>query len=266
MLLGEPQHSQYDWRFQILGFPVRVTWLFWAISAALGYSWAQSFQWTYAAMGVQINLSLFLLAWVGVTFVSILIHELGHSLAFRYYGIESEIVLYQMGGLAIPGAGLAWSRMGKRRNLTHLNQIVISAAGPAIQLLLAAIVGILAVLCGVYVPEFAWLGNALGIELSPQRTIAYASIRFMVTASIWWAVINLIPIYPLDGGQIAQHVIGIFRRNSGLTEVHMLSIVVAGAAAFWFMSRGSTLNGLFFASLAMNNFQMLQATNGPRIW
>jgi hypothetical protein len=41
-MIGEPPPSQYDWRFNLLGFPIRVTWLFWLITAALGYSIAMS--------------------------------------------------------------------------------------------------------------------------------------------------------------------------------------------------------------------------------
>ena len=267
MLLSEPQASQYDWRFQVLGFPVRVTWLFWAVSAALGYSSAMSFQSTFARANIPIHLGVVLAIWVGVTFVSILVHELGHALAFRYFGIRCEIVLYQMGGLAIPGAGMLWGRNGRRKSLSHFDQIIISAAGPAIQLLLAAFVGIVAILCGVYVSEFKWLAEYLQLEVSiPRNPAVYASIRFTVTASIWWAIINLLPIYPLDGGQIAQHVIGIFRRNSGLMEAHALSAVVGIVIAYWFVTHGMILNAMFLASMVMNNIQAIQSSYGPRNW
>ena len=267
MLLGEPQSSQYDWRFHVFGFPVRVTWLFWAVSAALGYGWAMSLQSTYASRNISINLGIVLAIWVAVTFVSILVHELGHALAFRYFGIRCDIVLYQMGGLAIPGAGMLWGRNGRRKQLSHVDQIIISAAGPAIQLLLAASIGIVAILCGVHVSEFRWLADYLHLECGiPLNPAVYASIKFMVTSSIWWALVNLLPIYPLDGGQIAQHVIGIFQRNSGLMEAHALSAVVGFVAAYWFFSHDMALNALFLASMAMNNVQALQSGYGPRSW
>ena len=43
-----------------------------------------------------------LLVWVAVVFVSILFHELGHALAFRFYGQPSRIVLYMAGGMTVP--------------------------------------------------------------------------------------------------------------------------------------------------------------------
>ncbi len=267
MLLGEPQSSQYDWRFQILGFPVRVSWLFWAVSAALGYGAALSVQRMYGNTHISINLGVLVAIWVGVTFVSILVHELGHALAFRYYGIQCDIVLYHMGGLAIPGAGMLWGQRGRRTRLTHLNSIVISGAGPAIQLMLAAFVGITAILCGIQVDEFNWLADYLGLKVSqPLHPAVFASIQFMVTSSIWWAMINLLPIYPLDGGQIAQHIIGIVRRNDGLMEAHSLSAVVGILVAYWCYNHGMGLNALFVASMVLNNIQALQGGYGPRNW
>jgi len=267
MILGEPQTSQYDWRFQIFGFPVRVSWLFWAVSAALGYSWAMSLQRMYGVQNIQVNLGVVLAIWVAVTFVSILVHELGHALAFRYFGIRCDIVLYHMGGLAIPGAGMLWGRNGRRRQLSQLDQIIISAAGPAFQLLLAAFVGVVAIMCGVYVSEFNWLAEYLHLEVSqPRNPLVYAMILFLVTSSIWWALINLLPIVPLDGGQIAQHLFGIFRRNSGLMEAHSLSAVVGSLVAYWCITRGMTFNALFLASMVMNNIQAIQAGDGRRNW
>ncbi len=50
----------------------------------------------------------FLLAWVAMTFVSILVHELGHTFAFKRFGVDSSIELYHMGGLAIPAGFGSW--------------------------------------------------------------------------------------------------------------------------------------------------------------
>ena len=66
--------------------------------------------------------------------------------------------------------------------------------------------------------------------------------------------------------QIAQHVIGIFRRNSGLMEAHVLSAVVGVVIAYWFVTHGMLLNAMFLASMVMNNIQALQSGYGPRNW
>ena len=151
MLLSEPQESPYDVRFRLFSFPIRVTWLFWVVIAALGYDRCLNLQEEYSLRGYDTNFTVILLLWVASGFLSILIHELGHSLAFRFFGIESHIVLYQMGGLAIPGAGLIWARQGLRKRLSHWNHLIISAAGPGIQLLLSIVTGGIAVGAGWFV-------------------------------------------------------------------------------------------------------------------
>ena len=59
-----------------------------------------------------------LLSWISVMFVSILVHELGHSLVMRYFGQSSHIVLYMLGGLAIPDSSFtSFSRPARQTPL-----------------------------------------------------------------------------------------------------------------------------------------------------
>jgi len=77
-----------------------------------------------------------------VFFVSILFHELGHAWAFKFYGIDSRIVLHWMGGLAIPESN-SWRGGGRPANLTPMQQVVVSIAGPLANVALAiAMLGI----------------------------------------------------------------------------------------------------------------------------
>src|SRR5512146_1456782 len=91
LFFQSPPPTRYDLRFSLLGFPVRVHPLFWLIAVLLGSASADLVQ---------------ILIWVLVVFVSILIHELGHALAFRRYGLSSQIVLHFAGGLTIPESTL----------------------------------------------------------------------------------------------------------------------------------------------------------------
>ncbi|MFN7873672.1 MAG: site-2 protease family protein [Pirellula sp.] len=270
MLLSEPQESPYDVRFRLFGFPIRVTWLFWAVIAALGYDRARYLQEAYSLSGIETEFTVILLLWVAAGFLSILIHELGHTLAFRFFGIESHIVLYQMGGLAIPGAGLIWAKHGLRQRLSHSNHLVISAAGPAIQLLLAFVVGGIAVWAGYFVYEFALVANWLGISLGelrvPPNIYLFTFVKFLVSTSIWWALLNLLPILPLDGGQIARHLIGIIGKRDGQYEAACLSVVVAILVAFWFIRQDSWLPAIFLGSFAYNNLQLMQSSGRGSPW
>ena len=103
MILGEPRPTRFDLNFSLMGFPVRVHPAFFILPLLLGAGF------TGLAYQIGLNAGVILLVLAVVFFVSILVHELGHALAFRYYGYPCRIMLYWMGGLAIPDSGGAWS-------------------------------------------------------------------------------------------------------------------------------------------------------------
>jgi Zn-dependent protease len=128
-MLAAPQQTPFDLDFRVLGVPVRISGLFWIGTGLIGWNACRSF-----ARGNQRELLLYLALWTAVVLFSILVHELGHALMFRRFGQEARIVLYHFGGLAIPDG---W---GRRRHLRPAERFLVSAAGPAAQLLLAAVV------------------------------------------------------------------------------------------------------------------------------
>ena len=124
MFLTEPPRTEYDLNFNFFGFHVRAHPFFFLVSLLFGRNlvWAPGIN-----TGVAVTMG------VVVFFVSILIHELGHSLAHRRYGFSSRIVLYAMGGMAIPDS------RGRNVRISHLQSIVISLAGPVAGFLLAIV-------------------------------------------------------------------------------------------------------------------------------
>ena len=277
MMIGEPAPSQYDWRFNLFGFPIRVTWLFWVINAALGYNLAMGLNQAYR-MTEQGSPGVFpfLLLWVLCAFVSVLIHELGHSLAFRFFGIESQIVLYHMGGVAIPTAGFIFRRSGVRRRLSHWDQMIISAAGPLLQFASAILMAIVATAMGVRVPVvsdwLSWLQDIgiaipwLGTGEATTNPWTFATFPFYILISIWWPLFNLLPVYPLDGGHIVQHAAAMIRRTDGTNEAYGIGAVTGFLVAYWFFQSGSVFNAMLFLSLAMSNVQAMQRLGGPPRW
>src|SRR5262249_18087715 len=127
VMLLEPEQTQYDLRFSILGIRVRVHPLFWLTSVILGWNLVN-----VPEIGTGNGL-LNLVLWVACVFVWILLHEMGHVVMGRLFGSEGHIVLLAFGGLAIGSANLRerWQR------------IAVSAAGPAIQLVLWGILYLL---------------------------------------------------------------------------------------------------------------------------
>ena len=96
-------------RFRIFGIPVRIDPTFFVIVAVLG---------------VTTDLQ-FLLIWVPVVTVSVLVHELGHAVAFRAFGMQPNILLQGMGGLTSATGSMPPSR-----------ELVVSLAGPLTGLVL----------------------------------------------------------------------------------------------------------------------------------
>jgi len=261
VLIAEPPRTQYDVHFPVAGFDVRVTPLFWIAAAVLGYN---------AAVGndrffgeASPGQGALLLIWILAVFISILIHELGHALAMRYYGRGAYIVLYHFGGIAVSDSAGSSMQMG-RSNRSE-NQIVISAAGPGIQLLLAAAILLAVRLSGHSVPLglLHLIGDPLELTDGPQ----IASIPLlifvsdMLSVNILWAFMNLLPVYPLDGGQIARELLTMHSRD-GVKNSLILSVGVGiAAAAFGFMTNNLFL-GIMFAMLAYSSYQVFQAYHG----
>ena len=232
---SSPRSSPYDLRFTLLGFEVRVSWTFWMVAAALGYAWAKSVNnYLVAVQNNPPGAFVILLIWMAAMFVSILVHELGHAIAFRYYGIPSHIVLYHFGGLAIPARFDSWQG-ARMKPVTAQNQLIISLAGPGAQILLGVLVGVLALFLRVNPdPTFtSWL-ERIGIPLAfddlppPSNGLVMAFLEALISPSIYWALINLVPIFPLDGGQVLRSLCAMFRRTDGYTEAYLAGAIFGG--------------------------------------
>lgn len=155
-------------RFRVAGFPVQVHPLFLLTAVASGLSgW-----WTPGRVAV----------WCGVVFLSVLIHELGHALAFRRFGHGASIALHGLGGTTSSTGG---------RTLTHRQDLWLSLAGPA--------------------AGFALGGGVLALQLLTPVGQAGGLVGYAVSALLWanfgWGILNLMPILPLDGGHAMAAVI-----------------------------------------------------------
>ncbi len=265
MLLQEPARSAYDLEFRLGDYPVRIAWTFWLMAAIFGYEFVVSIDTLFLSYydlwspGVP----LLLLVWAVCIFVSILVHELGHAVAFRMCGIHSAIVLYHFGGLAIP---LASSQVGRSASrLSSKENLMIAAAGPFAQLMLAAVVLLLVRLAGYQVGMLPWMirwiPGVVGGE--PILNIGmFAMVNCLVWPSVVWAVLNLVPVWPLDGGRIARELIAM--GGGTLRQSLMVSLVAAGLLAAWGLATREVYLGILFASLAFGNWEMLQSMGNWR--
>lgn len=249
MLGGEPQPTAYDLSFTVLGVPVRLSVWFWLGTLLFG-----SGLFTEGIDGVGSGIKV--LMWVTVCFISILLHELGHCMAFRRFRIPSRIVLHAFGGLAIPDTySNPWQISTAR--VHPQQQLIISAAGPLVQLLLASTVIAMLHVAGYnfWVPSF--LDRVLHVS-SNVNTLSIESRYFffmLLLVNIYWPLLNLIPVYPLDGGQIARSLFLMNDNRDPIRNSLMLSMVVGGAMAVYGLQSQEIYLAFLFGSLAASNYQ-----------
>lgn len=240
-MLAEPERTPYDVNFRLFGFPVRIHPLFWLGTALLGSSWLDA--------GVE-----YLAIWIAVVIISITVHELGHAIAFRRFGSDAYIVLWMFGGLAVPLSGVRkrWQR------------IVVSLAGP--------VAGF--ILCGIVYGTHLftdWGARANG------RPVAVFYLM-LVFVNLYWGILNLLPVFPLDGGQVSRELCEGKWRGRGLAISLKISFGVAIAVVIyslvcevdyrsresflaflpWWIPRGSVFTAILFGLLAAQSYQQLQ--------
>ncbi len=159
-------------------------------------------------------------------FVCVGLHELGHALAARGYGISTrDITLYPIGGVA------RLERMPERPSA----EMVIALAGPAVNVVLAAVLG------GLW-----FAGQAV---LSPMgSTAAWVSdfVARLALANVVLVVFNLIPAFPMDGGRVLRAFLSWFTTRETAT-------IIAG----WVGAGFAVLIGLYGFGLFGGGFNPL---------
>jgi Zn-dependent protease len=258
----EPAETPYDLRWTMFGIPVRVHPLFWLVTAILGFNWI----WPEGRDGpVQFE---YFFIWIACVFVSILVHELGHVFAFRAFGVFGHVVLYSFGGLAVPD----------REPYHRWQRIVVSFAGPGAGFVFLAVLAA------------AYYGLTRAVHMERHLYVAFDMLVFI---NLYWGLINLLPIWPLDGGRVSRE---LFQARQGALDGARsslwLSIVTAGVLAclmvfgekllemvlrkevqagqdpYWTLLLASYLwpvmspyNAILFLVLGVNNYLELQRLN-----
>lgn len=236
MILSEPSPTSYDVNFRVFGVPVRIHPLFWLVSLI----WAGR------------NPPSVAVVFVIAILISITIHELGHVLAFRYFGVRSYVVLHAFGGLAIPSGQYGFGRA----RMTPAARAIIAFAGPAVQILSAYLLFALVKLAGVragFPPEgiFRFIPFA-----DIESRYLYYFVNYYFIISIFWALINLLPIIPLDGGRIAQVLFESADPRTGTRQALILSMIMSGlVAALMLVQFRDWFSAVFFVYLGAMNYQ-----------
>ena len=208
-------------QFSILGIPVRVEPWFWITMAFIGGG-------LHAANSTDI---LLVLVFVFAAFLSIMIHELGHALTIRKYGQPAAITLQAFGGYASFPAG----------KLDRKQSFVVTAAGPVLQFVFGVLLIVL----------------TLSISI-PEGSLFVPFLRDLIWVSIAWSILNCLPVYPMDGGQMMAAILGPKKQHN----VHLISSIVAviiGIAGYLYI--GTILLPIFMALFAWQNWQSYQTSS-----
>ncbi len=149
---------------------------------------------------------------VGV-FGSVLLHEFGHALTARHYGIRTRrIVLWPMGGVA--------QLEGNPR--TPKQELHIALAGPAVNFAIAGVLWAFVTLAGLP---------------------AYGLVSSLIVANVTLGLFNLVPAFPMDGGRVLRAFLATRIGGRRATDI-AVKIGKAAAAAF-------IIAGLFGNTLLM---------------
>ncbi len=180
-----------------------------------------------------------LLAGMAVVFVSILVHELGHAVAARAFGYQPAIVIEWFGGHTTPNAPgpIPW-----------LKDVLLTLAGPLFGLLLGIAAAVTLTTLGAPV-----------LALRAQDGLLIQVLRFFALANFLWAVLNMLPVLPLDGGRISHAVFTrIFGRN-GVLFSQGLALLICLGLIVWGAQTGGLLLVIFFALWGWGAVQHLMA-------
>lgn len=153
-------------------------------------------------------------------FACIALHELGHSLVARAFGIPvTDITLTPIGGVAVL----------KDRPKTPTQELLIAIAGPAVNVVLAALfAGIGLAIEG----EQALLGAAQTLMREPPR--AEHIWVLLVSANVGLAVFNMLPALPMDGGRVLRAALSYVFAPERATR--LAAVVARGMAALFVLA------------------------------
>lgn len=143
-------------------------------------TWVAFIQWKLnGSIGAAFSGVVFILA----VFACVVLHELGHALAARKYGIRTQdILLLPIGGVA---------RLEKMPN-QPIQELWVALAGPAVNVVIAALLA-----------AYLWVTNTLTPDNQVTMTTG-AFVERIMGVNIFLILFNMIPAFPMDGGRVLR--------------------------------------------------------------
>lgn len=165
--------------------------------------------------------------WIVIIFVSILVHEYGHALTAKLFGQDPRIELMAFGGVTYPE--------GPRISLWK--EFIVVLNGP--------LFGFMLYLFGSMLLSFPAIAAS---KMAP-------AIQMFRLVNLFWTIVNLFPVLPLDGGQLLRIILEMFMGAKGFKLTVVVSMVLAFCFAIASMVIGWFLIGAIFFLFAFQNIQ-----------
>ncbi|RLE14412.1 MAG: hypothetical protein DRJ28_05770 [Actinobacteria bacterium] len=211
-------------RFPLFGIPVGVHVTFLFV-ALLGAT---------AYSGIDIAI------WTAAAFVSILLHEMGHALTARTFGAQGiAVTLYGLGGV---------TTYSHSSTLSHGRSFLISAAGSATGILAGG-----AVLLVGRSGAFSGVSHEMEVFLN----------SFIFTALVW-GVLNWVPIVPLDGGHMVQHLASMVNEDKAPLISQVITWISVAIVVPIAIANGFTFAAIIVVVFALSGLREYRATVARR--
>lgn len=199
--------------------PIFIHPAFWVVAALIGFFNSMSFMGT--------------LIWIFVILVSVLVHELGHALTARFFGLTPRIELIALGGLTYH----------KGDKLPFKKQFFIVLNGP--------VFGFLLFLVAYFLLHFSF---------AAEGTLAGKILYYFYWVNLVWTFLNLVPVMPLDGGQLLRIVLEGTFGFKGFKYALIIGMMIAGLISLGFFLMQSFLVGALFFLFAFQSYDLLRST------
>lgn len=167
--------------------------------------------------------------YIFIIFISLIVHEYGHGLTALYFGASPKIELHAFGGTTY-----------HNNNLTKKQDFLITLAGPLFESLL------------IIIPFYF-----LKFHIFHHYYINYF-LYLTYKINLFWCLVNLIPLYPLDGGKLCKYLLSSKWGTNGDKASIIISIICGVLGSSYFLANKYYAFGSIFVMYGLQNLQMLR--------
>ena len=190
---------------RLFGIPVFVHWSFSFLLLFIIYlEKSRNGGWEFIAfMGLSVL----------VLFACVVLHEFGHALSARYYGVHTQdITILPIGGVA------RLDRLPEK----PFQEFVVAIAGPAVNVVICILLGLI-----LFIFYDLPLGLREMITGEINEIITNPLVSFLATlmrANFWLVIFNMVPAFPMDGGRVFRALLSMRFGRTWATKMASFSV------------------------------------------